>query len=310
MSSTVMSNRCKNCGADLKFDPKTQKWVCEFCGTVFDIKDIEPEKKAEIEKDEADVKNANLEEYNCPNCGAVIITGDKTSSTSCVYCGTATVLKDRLEGHFKPNKIITFKNKKEDAMQAFEKYIKGMPFAPDEFSNKANIEKITGVYVPFWLFDCKTNGIITLRCQNIKSWRSGNYMYKKTDTYSCSRGGNMGFIDIPVDGSTNFPDDIMDSIEPYDYSQFTKFNYSYLSGFLAEQYDMEPEEVYERAKIRAENTTKDKLMETILGKYTTVSVTSENVNVQNGEIEYALLPVWMLNTLYKGDEWTNRKINW
>jgi len=114
----------------------------------------------------------------------------------------------------------------------------------------------------------------------------------------------MGFIDIPVDGSTNFPDDIMDSIEPYDYSQFTKFNYSYLSGFLAEQYDMEPEEVYERAKIRAENTTKDKLMETILGKYTTVSVTSENVNVQNGEIEYALLPVWMLNTIYKGERYT------
>ena len=296
---TAVDNKCLSCGANIKFNPTTQKWDCEYCGSSYSVEEFEKvqAKERNIQED------INIDEYTCPNCGAKIITEENTTATHCVYCGSTTIMKNRLQGEFEPDKIIPFKSKKEEATEAFEKFVKTKWFAPKEFRNKQNIEKVSGVYIPFWLYDCHSSGEITATAQRIKSWTSGSYSYTKTDTYSCIRGGNVDYIDVPVDGSTKFDDDIMDSIEPYDYKDFTKFNRSYLSGFLAEKYDMDKEEVYDRAKKRIENTTIDELKSTIKG-YNCISVNSSDVQVEQGQVEYALLPVWMLNIKYKDKMYT------
>ncbi|HZJ75290.1 MAG TPA: hypothetical protein VFD25_01750, partial [Clostridia bacterium] len=38
--------------------------------------------------------------------------------------------------------------------------------------------------------------------------------------------------------------------------------------------------------------------------YTSVSVSGESYTAKNTDIKYALLPVWMLNTMYKGTAYT------
>ena len=95
----------------------------------------------------------------------------------------------------------------------------------------------------------------------------------------------------------------MDSIEPYNYSEFKPFNRSYLSGFLAEKYDLNKDEVYDRAKNRMKNTMVDELKSTIRG-YNSVTVDNSDVNINSGEVEYALLPVWMLNIKFKEKMYT------
>ena len=45
----------------------------------------------------------------------------------------------------------------------------------------------------------------------------------------------MSYEKVPVDGSTKFDDDTMDSIEPFNYNELKQFNMSYLSGFLSEK---------------------------------------------------------------------------
>ena len=52
-----------------------------------------------------------------------------------------------------------------------------------------------------------------------------------------------------------------------------------------------------------ENTTINELRNTIIG-YNSVFVNSSNVNVEKVEVEYALLPVWMLNIKYKDKMYT------
>ena len=296
---TVVDNKCHSCGANIKFNPTTQRWDCEYCGSSYGLEEFE--KIQEKEKNiDADI---NIDEYTCPNCGAKVITDENTTATHCVYCGNTTIMKNRLQGEFKPDKVIPFKTKKEEAIEMFQKFAKKKWFAPKEFHNKQNIEKISGVYIPFWLYDCHSEGDITATATNVKTWTSGSYSYTKTDTYRCTRSGKVDYTDVPVDGSTKFEDDIMDSIEPYDYKEFTEFNRAYLSGFLAEKYDLDKDEVYDRAKIRIENTTKDELKSTIRG-YTSVSLTNSNINVEQGEVEYALLPVWMLNIKYQDKMYT------
>ena len=192
--------------------------------------------------------------FHCQNCGAEMVTDENTAATFCVYCGSAGIMKSRLEGKFRPELIIPFKTTKQDAINAYNNYRKGKHLAPDEFGKKENIDKITGVYIPFWLYDGNSRGMLSGERHDITTWRSGDYRYTKTDIYHVERAGDISFEKVPADGSKKFDDDTMDSIEPFDFNEFQPFNYSFLSGFLAEKYDVGPEEDKERAQLRMGNS--------------------------------------------------------
>lgn len=295
----VLDNKCPGCGANIKFNPETQNWHCEYCNGTFKLEDFQKN----IDVDTVKKGQDNINEYSCPNCGAVVVTDENTVSTACIYCGNTTIMKNRLQGIFQPDKIIPFKTKKEDAIQEFKNNVKKRWFAPKDFYKEENIKKISGVYIPFWLYDSYMNGEISARAERIRSWSSGNYRYTETRVYNCIRGGELGITDLPVDGSTKFQDEIMDSIEPFDYSEFKPFHKSYLSGFLAEKYDLDKNAVYTRAEERMKNTMVNQLRSTING-YSSVIVNNSNINIKNGQVEYALLPVWMLNLKYKDKMYT------
>lgn len=298
--NSAIDHKCPNCDAVLKFNPHGGNWKCEYCRGEFTLEQLEDETKIKKEEKKVIAKQneEGLDVYTCNNCGASIIVDPNVSTTSCVYCKNTAILKDKLHGEFNPNYVIPFKHTKEDAINAFKKLGKGKILMPKEFNIKKNIKEISGIYIPFWLFDFMATGEINADCKRITSWRSGNYRYTKTDTYLATRGGNMNFSNIPVDGSKRFPNDVMNSIEPFDYNDLKDFNYSYLSGFLSEKYDMTSEEVITEANMRAKNTFIDEMKKDIKG-YNTVIPTTNSINLNNTKKEYVLLPVWMLNVKYK-----------
>ena len=299
MGTESVDNKCPSCNASIKFNPTTQNWKCEYCGMEYTVEDFEKKQSKEKKTSKkTDDSNIELEQYNCSNCGAIVVTDKETTATFCVYCGSTTIMKNRLEGTFKPDKLIPFKTTKQDAIEEFKKCVKRQWFAPKTFSDEQNIQKITGVYVPFWLYDSGATGSIVAACTRSVSHTSGNYRTTTTSHYICDRSGEMTFTDVPADASSKFDDAIMDSIEPYDYKDFVPFNRSYLSGFLAEKYNQTQEEVYKRAEERIKNSFVRSLENTITG-YGTRVVTSSTVNLTKGDVEYALLPVWMLNVKYK-----------
>ena len=212
-------------------------------------------------------------------------------------------MKNKLVGEFNPTKIIPFYKTKDDAIAAFKSICKGRILMPRFFNKEKNIEQIKGVYIPFWLYDYSLEGIVDMEATRITSWVSGNYDYTKTDTFSVMRGGSMNFHMIPVDGSTHFPNDIMNSIEPFDYSKLVDFSHSYLSGFLAEKYDLDANKASEEAISRAKQTATEVFKDDASG-YSTVSVKSENHNFTSANNEYVLLPVWLLNVQYHGKLYT------
>ena len=299
--NNAIDHKCPNCNAVLKFNPHGGNWKCEYCRSEFNLGELNSheEKLFENEKEVRGVSNEEgLDVYTCNNCGASIVVDPNVSTTSCVYCKNTAILKDKLHGDFNPNYVIPFKYTKEDAIAAFKKLGKGKPLMPKVFNIKKNIKEISGIYIPFWLYDFDAAGEINADCKRITTWRSGNYRYTKTDTFLATRGGNMRFEKIPVDGSKRFPNDIMNSIEPFDYNDLKDFNYSYLSGFLSEKYDMTSDEVINEAINRAKNTFVDEMRNDIKG-YNTVIPTTNSINLNNTKKLYVLLPVWMLNVKYK-----------
>lgn len=299
----VLDHKCPNCNAVLKYNPHESNFKCEYCKSTFTIEDVTKyeEKNNKIIEETSTPKDVDC--YICNNCGAEIIVDENTSATSCVYCKNTAILKNKLQGKFNPKYLIPFKYTKEDAINAFKKLGKGKIFMPKDFNSTKNINEMSGIYIPFWIYDYNANGEIKADCKRITTWRSGDYRYTKTDTYLATRAGELNMSKIPVDGSKRFPNDIMNSIEPFDYSEFKDFNYSYLSGFLAEKYDVTNEEAEKDAIFRAKNSFIEILQRDIKG-YNTVVNTYNNVNLSKVSDDYVLLPVWMLNIKYQDKIYT------
>ena len=292
--SKVLDNKCPGCGAPIHFKPELGKFKCDYCDgeyTAEQLKDME-----KINKEEVDT--TNYVNYNCPDCGAEIITDENTAATFCVYCGNTSIIKNRLSGEFAPSKIIPFKMEKQKAIEAFKKLRKGRPLTPKTFTSEKNIEKIQGVYIPFWLYEVDVEGTIEASATRVKSWSHGNTHYTQTDYYDVIRSGNMSYHRVPVDGSTRFANDMMNTIEPFDYNELIDYNHAYLSGFLAEKYDVNKEEAFDDAKTRTLNSTKQEMLNSMHG-YSTKSIKKNDLEPKELNVEYALLPVWMVNVKYK-----------
>jgi hypothetical protein len=91
----------------------------------------------------------------------------------------------------------------------------------------------------------------------------------------------------------------MEALEPFDMSGAVDFTTAYLLGFLADKYDIDSSAAQPRANQRVVNGLEKMLKHTVTG-YVTVTPQNHNVNVNNGTIRYAMLPVWILSTKYNG----------
>lgn len=292
-------HKCPGCNSVLPFNPQTQRWECPYCGNSYSFSDLQNAAENSQFKQENTAPAVEADVYRCSNCGAEMVADLNTAATFCVYCGSSNIIKNRLTGEFNPDFVIPFKKTKQQAIEAYQRCKRGHWFAPKEFGKASLIKKISGVYIPFWLYDAKIFIDAKYDASTSSSVRRGDYIITTTKYYELFRSGNMQFSKVPCDGSVKFDDDLMDSIEPFYYSELTDFNMSYLSGFLAEKYDVDKEQNKKRANLRMSNTLYSNLRDTVRG-YGSVSLNSGNVTTQFPRIYYALFPVWMLNTTYDG----------
>ena len=289
----VLDNKCPSCSARIHFKPELGKFKCDFCNSEFTADELQ-----DMEKLNKEVDNVEYVNYNCPDCGAEIITDANTAATFCIYCGNTSIIKNRLSGEFAPSKIIPFKLEKEKVIKAFSNILVGRPLAPKLFNDQKNIEKIQGVYIPFWLYEVEVGGTIEADATKVQSWRSGDTHYTKTDYYKLVRTGSMNYDRVPVDGSVRFDNDMMNTIEPFDYNKLIDYNHAYLSGFLAEKYDVSKEDAFKDASSRTLNSTKDEMLNSMVG-YATKKIKKNTLEAKLTSAEYVLLPVWMVNVKFK-----------
>ncbi len=304
--------KCPGCGASLPYNAERRLWKCERCGSEYDRQQIiqitQQKSDSDIDINRPDYQQDSpasdyggpqpvLNIYKCNSCGGEMVADENTASTFCPYCGNTNILKSRLEGEFRPKYVIPFCQTKDDAVAGYVALRKGRFLAPSEFGSASNIEKLAGVYIPFWLYKGRSFGHVSGDRHVKTTWRSGDYIVTKTDVYFELREGSEAFDKVPADGSRKFDDDLMDSVEPFNFSKLEPFNYSYLSGFLAEKFDVSPDENRPRAILRMNNSLRQDIYSTISGSLVSAR---ENFHCNIHDIEYALLPVWMMNVFVDG----------
>ncbi len=315
---SVLEYKCPNCGGTLKFDAATQKMSCEYCDSSFEMEVLKKYEDAVLNSNEEAVnpdlgkyeqtnwtgeEMEGLKAYLCPACGGEIIGDLTVGATKCPYCDSATVMPGQFDAELRPDYILPFKKTKEEAIAAFKANVKGKKLVPDVFLDELRMATIKGIYVPYWLYDNDINAEYTFRGTKVQSWSDSNYRYTETSTYLLERTGDVKFVKVPVDSSTKMDDTLMESIEPFNYDALEPFSTTYLSGYLADKYDVAVEECSKRATERVGNTI-DAMFKGTCSGYNLVNSTKKNVNVTGSSIKYALMPVWLLNTNYEGKIYT------
>lgn len=311
----LLEYKCPCCGGSIGFDSGSQKLKCPYCDTEFDIDTLKSyddalksEKPDSMEWDDNAERSWNGEEddgmsvYVCKSCGGEIVCDRTTAATSCPYCGNPVVMTGRLAGDLMPDYIIPFKYDRNAAKAGMMNHLKGKKLLPKVFSDENHIDEIKGIYVPVWLFDTDAEAGIRYRATKIRRWSDSDYDYTETSHFTVIREGSLGFDNVPVDGSTKMDDALMESIEPFNFAEAVDFRTAYLSGYLADRYDVSSEDSKPRANERIKRSTENAFASTVTG-YSTVTPESSSVRFNHGRVKYALYPVWLLNTTWKGKKY-------
>lgn len=296
---------CKNCGAELYWNAKSGSLKCEYCDFEYQVTDFEDATttKEEVpdESLDADYINEELDDgmvaYECKKCSGTVVTSKTTMAEICPYCGEAISITSKSVGKFRPKFLIPFKVEKKEAKEIYQKYVKKAKYSPKEFKMDNIVEKMQGLYAPFYLhnIDNQSNHLFT--GEIITKRKSGEYLISKHDVYDLKASIDCKYEYLPTDSSVRLNDYMMKCVEPYDYKDLKSYNPAYMSGFLAEQTDEDESKINETAIKRTKegNRTKAK---GLFKKYSGVIDKSHEFHIKKHTKDYSMLPVWLLNVKY------------
>ncbi len=317
MADNVTTYQCPACGGGLQFGSDSGLLECPFCNSRYTVEEIEERyrnttqsgeshdeqtHRAEVPLGESSQWENDMVNCSCPSCGAQVFSDAVTMATSCPFCGNPALVQERFSGALKPDLIIPFKLDKAAAIHALKQRYRKKPLLPRLFSLNNTIEKIQGIYVPFWLFDTSVQAEAWFNATHVRVYHQGNYEITETEHYDVYRSANMQFEMVPADASVKMADDFMDSIEPYDYSGLTEFQPSYLTGYLADRYDVSREDAGKRIERRCGNSAVNMLRDDVTG-YSSVSEKNRKIDMKWDRVHYVMLPVWVLHTRWQDQDY-------
>lgn len=290
-----MIAKCAYCGGALKFDVDIQMLVCEHCAGMFPVEKTEEEKMLPESPEDmtgsADFRDsANIDEmechvYHCTSCGAELMINDVEAATYCAYCGQPTIVFDRIAIRRRPKYIIPFSVTKNAAIVNIrEKFLKSI-FISKEVKY-FNPDLLRGIYVPYMLYDVRCRAKQLLRNSVPASNPLGSAVKY------CYRDAEAVFSEIPVDASSQIPNEFSERLEPYYKNAMVEFKAEYLSGFYADLKDDDFPNLARIIKNRTADMLNEQILKTLPGQEKAL-LKSKFSYVFEKEA-YALFPVWFM----------------
>ncbi len=293
----ITAYKCPACGAGIGFNSDKQLFKCEYCLSEYTKEQISEQTVEQEETVSATRENGELGDnylsYTCKNCGAEVFADENTVADHCYYCHSPVVCGGRLNGELKPRYIVPFAYDKEEAENRFLKFAKKKWFVPKSFFAERQVEKIQGVYYPFWLCDADVTASSTANAQNVRTWTVGKNRYTETSHYKLYRSGDIHFEDVATGAFDKESKDILEGVLPYPIEALKEFSPEYLSGYLAKKRTVEHKDVLVEVEKRINGYSKEMLYDTMKG-YDSVQQQSTRVQMKNVLWDYALMPLWML----------------
>jgi hypothetical protein len=308
---------CSACGAQAEWNPAKQLLVCPFCGTSapFTIADAstalaENDLAAALRDlpDEARGWQAEKRTVQCQSCKAVSVFDPGRVGQNCGFCGSPSLVDyAQIQAPIRPQSLLPFKVSESHVREQIRRWYASKWLAPGSLKNRALVDRVGGVYIPYWTFDAHT----------VCPWEAdaGHYYYT-TETYRDDKGQTRTrqrqhvrwepasgevthfFDDEPVPGTHGVSHALLKQIEPFPASELVPYATAFLSGFVVEQYQI----VLIDAARSSQEAMTEKLRELCASEIP--GDTYRNLVIHPvfsaQTFKHILVPVWLLSYLYGG----------
>ena len=276
-----MALLCKNCAGKLTFDPQKQMLVCSACDATFRPEDIEDSEK-ELLLLSGKLRDARM--YICNHCGAEVELNESEASSFCLFCGNPAIVFKGIEKTKCPDLIIPFKIPKEEAQSKLETLLK-KSFRLNKKQKNFEVEKIRGIYIPYWKVAAKLYDSYEVRT-DIGTSDNSHYVYT-------SISGTMDLDPLPIYGSDMLPEVTLNQMDFWDFSEAVPFDEEYLAGFYSDAADTSYDDIKDKTARRGDAVFKERTVSHAKGSKTNYT-TSIPVIEMTKTPEYVLVPIWFI----------------
>ena len=223
------------------------------------------------------------------------MAADQSAVEYCSFCGSFVMLESHQENTRLPDYIIPFRKTKEECKTIYRKKILSNPFVPGELRDPDYLNRFSGFYIPYWVYEIGFAEHPTIR--GYTEHRDGDYDVK--EKFSLTGDLSADYSGLAYDASSTFDDNISARIAPFETKGMRPFSPSYLFGFFADQSDVDSTVYESDAKKLATDEVIDNLMsESGLDEYTLETRSDADLQRQVGtrikDTKSAMLPVWFL----------------
>lgn len=273
--------------------------MCSYCGhraevaaleATIDEEDLASALIATESAGHAAEVTAQVRYASCEDCGAEVDFGETTTATRCPFCDSPVVMLEEAVRLIAPSALLPFAIPEPQAKQAFKQWVSSHPMSPMDFKRSATVEAMSGVYLPFWTFDCRT----FTKYRGQKRTRTG----KRTVWSPVSGVSALDIDDLLVSGTTTLDPDLAQKLEPWDLGALVPCQADYLAGFGAERYHTDLPAALKKAEALIRSRVEQAIREQIGGSAQKID---ESVT-ERASITYKhiLLPVWIGVVRYRG----------
>jgi ribosomal protein S27E len=300
---------CRQCGASLVFEPGTDCLKCPYCGTenqlaapVGVVRSLDF--MAQLDALAVAEPAHEIITVKCNGCGAQTTLPPDSTAGVCPFCASPIVAEASTTKAIRPQSLLPFAVTKAQASDCFKKWVAGLWFAPNALAASAERSAINGAYLPAWTYDSDTYSAYTGQ-RGDDYWETETYTETDANGNTVTRerqvcktrwtyvSGNVAnrFDNILIMATTSLPAQHLAALAPWDLGNLVPYADEYLSGFLAESYQVNLADGFEQARQIMDGDIRQSVIADIGGNHQQVG--SIETQYDNIRFKHLLLPVWI-----------------
>jgi hypothetical protein len=310
---------CAACGAQAQWNAARQLLVCPFCGTAAPfnvnaetgaIEELDLVKALRELPDEERGWQTDKRTVQCQSCKAVSVFDPQRVGQNCDFCGSPSLVDyQEIKAPIRPQSLLPFVVTDAKVREQIRKWYASKWLAPGKLKSRALVDRVHGVYIPYWTFDAHV----------VCPWtaEAGHYYYT-TETYR--EGGQTRtrqvrhvrwvpasgevrhfFDDEPVPGTQGVSPTLLAQVEPFPTSELKPYSTAFLSGFVVEHYQV----VLVDAAARSQQAMTEKLTQMCAAQIPGDTYRNLRINptFSGRTFKHILVPVWLLTYTFGGKPW-------
>ena len=268
---------CPKCGSELHYDIGCRGLRCEHCGyqeAIPEVDAADDERTVfgmlDSPQGQADVGGSLA--IQCERCGATTTVSARNESVECPFCGTHILLTAAAGAPVMvPQALVHFEIDEKQARAALKKWLGVGWLRPAGLAARASVERLRGVYVPFFTFD----NLLAA------SYSDEQHYVFWDDTLVC--------------GSYSLPEKLARQLEPFKTKKLVLYRPEFLAGWPVEVSQLSLADASIRARERMTHGMRDQFP---LG----AAITEVSMGLMS--YKHVLLPVWVGAYSYDGHLYT------